>query len=208
MEDSLKRLQTDHIDLYQSHTDDQETPLEETLETYAQLVKEGKVRAIGASNYTGPRLSEALVVSEVNGFPHYITLQPWYNLFDREEYESGLEKICLEKGIGVITYYSLASGFLSGKYRSEEDLAKSARGEGVRKYLNPRGLRILKALDEVAAAHGATPTSVALAWLIAHPGITAPIVSATNPTQLDELVQATTLKLDNNALGRLNEASG
>jgi aryl-alcohol dehydrogenase-like predicted oxidoreductase len=207
VEDSLKRLQTDRIDLYQSHTDDPETPLEETLEAYAQLIKEGKVLAIGASNYTEARLAEALVVSEVNGFPRYETLQPEYNLFDRSEYESGLEALCLEKELGVITYYSLASGFLSGKYRSEADLSKSARGQGVKKCLNTRGFRILDALDRVAAAHQATPASVALAWLIARPSVTAPIVSATNLAQLDELVRAATLSLDGNAVALLNEAS-
>ena len=207
VEDSLKRLQTDRIDLYQSHTDDPETPLEETLEAYAQLIKEGKVLAIGASNYTEARLAEALVVSEVNGFPRYETLQPEYNLFDRSEYESGLEALCLEKELGVITYYSLASGFLSGKYRSEADLSKSARGQGVKKCLNTRGFRILDALDRVAAAHQATPASVALAWLIARPSVTAPIVSATNLAQLDELVRAATLSLEDNAVALLNEAS-
>jgi aryl-alcohol dehydrogenase-like predicted oxidoreductase len=181
--------------------------LEETLEAYAQLIKEGKVLAIGASNYTEARLAEALVVSEVNGFPRYETLQPEYNLFDRSEYESGLEALCLEKELGVITYYSLASGFLSGKYRSEADLSKSARGQGVKKCLNTRGFRILDALDRVAAAHHATPAIVALAWLIARPGVAAPIVSATNLAQLDELVRAATLSLEDNAVALLNEAS-
>jgi aryl-alcohol dehydrogenase-like predicted oxidoreductase len=181
--------------------------LEETLEAYAQLIKEGKVLAIGASNYTEARLAEALVVSEVNGFPRYETLQPEYNLFDRSEYESGLEALCLEKELGVITYYSLASGFLSGKYRSEADLSKSTRGKGVKKYLNTRGFRVLDALDRVAAAHHATPASVALAWLIARPSVTAPIVSATNLAQLDELVRAATLSLEDNAVALLNEAS-
>jgi aryl-alcohol dehydrogenase-like predicted oxidoreductase len=206
VEDSLKRLQTDRIDLYQSHKDDPDTPLEETLEAYAHLIKQGKVRAIGASNYNAPRLSEALVVSEVNGFPRYETLQPEYNLFDREDYESGLEALCLEKGIGVITYYSLVSGFLSGKYRSLEDLSKSPRGQGIKKYLNDRGFCILAALDQVAAAHGSTPTSVALAWLIARPSVTAPIVSATSLAQLEELLRAATLVLDNASIALLNEA--
>ena len=207
VEDSLRRLQTDRIDLYQSHTDDEKTPLDETLRAYAQLIGQGKVRAIGASNYTEARLGEALAVSEINGFPRYETLQPCYNLFDREEYESGLEALCLEKGLGVITYYSLASGFLSGKYRSEKDLAKSARGEGVRKYLNPRGFRILDALDKTAADRGVTQAAVALAWLMARPGITAPIVSATNPGQLNELLAAATLNLDANTVTLLNDAS-
>ncbi len=207
VEDSLKRLQTDRIDLYQSHADDPETPLDETLEAYARLMAEGKVRAIGASNYTGARLGEALAASETNRLPRYETLQPWYNLFDREEYESGLEALCLEKGLGVITYYSLASGFLSGKYRSERDLAKSARGEGVKKYLNAKGFRILDALDTVAADYRSTPASVALAWLIARPGVTAPIVSATNLGQMKELLSAASLVLDSRATALLNEAS-
>lgn len=207
VEDSLKRLQTDHIDLYQSHTDDPETPFDETLEAYAQLIAQGKVRAIGASNYTELRLGEALAASDINRLPRYETLQPWYNLFDREEYESGLEALCLEKGLGVITYYSLASGFLSGKYRSERDLAKSPRGEGVKKYLNARGFRILDALDQVAAAHNATPTTVALAWLIARPSVTAPIVSATSLPQLDELLRAAEIALDSDALTILDRAS-
>ena len=207
VENSLKRLQTDRIDLYQSHTDDPETPLDETLEAYFQLIKQGKVRAIGASNYTEPRLGEALAASETNRLPRYETLQPWYNLFDREEYESGLEALCLKKGLGVITYYSLASGFLSGKYRSEHDLAKSARGGGVKKYLTRRGFRILDALDRVAAAHNSTPATVALAWLIARPSVTAPIVSATNPAQLDELLRAAALVLGNDAVDLLNTAS-
>ncbi len=206
VEDSLKRLQTDHIDLYQSHMDDPETPLEETLETYARLIKQGKVRAIGASNYSAPRLAEALLVSEANGFPRYETLQPEYNLFDREAYESGVEALCLEKGLGVITYYSLASGFLSGKYRSETDLAKSARGKGIKKYLTPRGFHILDALDKVAAAHNTTPASVALAWLMARPSVTAPIVSATNLDQLETLLQSVTLVLDTDSLAMLNNA--
>ncbi len=207
VEDSLRRLQTDHIDLYQSHVDDPETPLEETLAAYAQLIEQGKVRAIGASNYTETRLGEALASSRTKRVPRYETLQPWYNLFDREEFESGLEALCLENGLGVIPYYSLASGFLSGKYRSEKDLGKSARGEGVKKYLNARGFRILKALDEVAAAQSTAPATVALAWLIARPSVTAPIVSATNPEQLEELLRAAALVLDDAALGLLNRAS-
>jgi len=207
VEDSLNRLQTDHIDLYQSHLDDPGTPLEETLEAFAQLIGEGKVRAIGASNYTEARFGRALETSELNGFPRYEVLQPWYNLFDREEYESGLEALCLEKGIGVITYYSLASGFLSGKYRSESDLTKSARGEGIKKYLNAKGFRILDALDRLASEYDATPAGIALAWLIARPSVTAPIVSATSPGQLSELLQAVTIPLREDGLRLLDEAS-
>jgi aryl-alcohol dehydrogenase-like predicted oxidoreductase len=207
VEDSLRRLQTDYIDLYQSHQDDSETPLEETLEAYAQLIEQGKVRAIGASNYSAERLAESLKVSEQNRFPRYESLQPLYNLYDRADYEKELEPICREKGLGVISYYSLASGFLTGKYRSEEDLSKSVRGKGVKKYLNERGFRILKALDEVASQHDSTPARIALAWLIARPGITAPIVSATSLEQLNDLVEATKLELDQSSIELLNQAS-
>src|SRR5258706_8696681 len=156
-EDSLRRLQSDYIDLYQSHSEDPGTPIEETLEAYAQLVKQGKVRAIGASNYTAPRLAEALEVSERRRYPRYESLQPLYNLYDRAEYETQLEPLCVEKGLGVIPYFSLASGFLTGKYRSESDLSKSPRGGRVKKYMDERGLRILRALDEVAERHHANP---------------------------------------------------
>ena len=206
VEDSLRRLQTDHIDLYQSHEDDPETPLEETLSAYAELVKDGKVRVIGASNYSAERLAEALRISEQHGVPSYQSLQPHYNLYDRAEYERTLEPFVLKHGIGVISYYSLASGFLSGKYRSEQDLGKSARGQGVKRYLDARGLRILEALDQVAASHGANPAQVALAWLIARPSITAPIASATTLAQLDDLISATRLKLSPAAIAQLNQA--
>jgi aryl-alcohol dehydrogenase-like predicted oxidoreductase len=206
-EDSLKRLQTDTIDLYQAHIDDPNTPLEETLEAFAQLMKQGKVRAIGASNYSAERLAQALEVSEKRGYPRYESLQPWYNLYDRADYETKLEPLCLEKRLGVIPYYSLASGFLTGKYRSENDLSKSARGHGIKKYLNERGFRILQALDEVAKKHHATPAQVSLAWLIARPSITAPIASATSVEQLNDLVQATKLKLDASSIEQLNQAS-
>jgi aryl-alcohol dehydrogenase-like predicted oxidoreductase len=207
VEDSLKRLQSDTIDLYQSHRDDPGTPLEETLETYAQLIKAGKVRAVGASNYTAERLSDALRTSEQLGYPAYQSLQPRYNLYDRAEYEQSLGPLCQEKGLGVITYYSLASGFLTGKYRSEKDLSKSIRGQGVRLYLNERGFRILKALDQVAKRYRSAPASVALAWLMARPGITAPIASATSLEQLNELIEATRLELDSSSLELLNKAS-
>jgi aryl-alcohol dehydrogenase-like predicted oxidoreductase len=207
VEDSLKRLQTDHIDLYQSHRDDPDTPLEETLEAYSQLIKEGKVRAIGASNYSAERLSEALRISRQQGYPSYQSLQPRYNLYDRTDYERSLEPLCREKGLGVITYYSLASGFLTGKYRSDQDLSKSIRGQGVKIYLNGRGFRILKALDEVAKQLHAVPASVALAWLLARPGITAPIASATNLEQLNNLIAATKLELDHASRELLNRAS-
>jgi aryl-alcohol dehydrogenase-like predicted oxidoreductase len=207
VEDSLKRLQTDYIDLYQSHTDDLDTPLEETLGTYAELVKQGKVRAIGASNYKAERLSQALQLSRQKGYPVYHSLQPHYNLYDRADYEKELEPLCREQGIGVISYFSLASGFLTGKYRSEADLSKSVRGQGAKKYLNPRGFAILEALDQVAKQYRSTPAQVALAWLIAQPSVTAPIASATNLQQLDDLIAATRLDLDPSAIDRLNRAS-
>jgi len=207
VEDSLRRLQTDYIDLYQAHKDDPDTPLAETLEAFTKLIQDGKVRAIGASNYGGARLVEALEVSRQKGLASYQTLQPEYNLYDRFVYESDLEPVCREHGLGVICYFALASGFLTGKYRSEADLSKSPRGQMVKKYLNPRGLHILNALDQVAKQHNATPTQVALAWLIARPGITAPIASATNLQQLDDLVQAVGLKLDQSSIALLTEAS-
>ncbi|HTS54439.1 MAG TPA: aldo/keto reductase [Burkholderiales bacterium] len=207
VEDSLKRLQTDYIDLYQSHTDDSATPMEETLEAYAQLMKQGKVRAIGASNFGAERLAEALRVSEQHGYPRYESLQPHYNLYERSEYESKLEPLCRQKGIGVITYFSLARGFLTGKYRSEDDLSKSPRGQGVKGYLNERGFRILDALDRVAKQYGSTPARVSLAWLIARPSVTAPIASATSVEQLDDLAQAAQLALDAASLQLLNQAS-
>jgi aryl-alcohol dehydrogenase-like predicted oxidoreductase len=207
VEDSLKRLQTDYIDLYQSHEDDRQTPLEETLEAYDRLIREGKVRFIGASNYDARRLSQALAVSEQYGYPRYQSLQPLYNLYDRGDYERELEALCREKNLGVISYFSLASGFLTGKYRSSEDLAKRARGNMVKKYLDDRGFRILEALDRVAQRHDTTAATVALAWLIKQPGITAPIASATSLEQLDELIGATEFDLDQPSLKILNQAS-
>ena len=207
VEQSLKRLQTDYIDLYQSHIDDEATPLEETLETYAQLAKQGKVRAIGASNYGGERLAQALEVSAKHGYPSYQSLQPHYNLYERSDYESKLEPVCREKGIGVITYFSLARGFLTGKYRSDADLSKSPRGGGVKGYFNERGFRILETLDKVAKERGSTPARVSLAWLIARPSVTAPIASATNLEQLNDLIEATKLELDRASIEQLNRAS-
>ena len=207
VEDSLKRLQIDHIDLYQSHQDDEATPLEETLEAFGELIRQGKVRAIGASNYSAERLAEALRVSQENGLPTYECLQPHYNLADRADFEENLEPMCREAGLGVIPYYSLASGFLTGKYRSEADLGKSARGQGVKKYLNDRGFRILAALDEVAGRYSSTPTRVAIAWLLTRPVVTAPIASATSLEQLDDLIEATRLELDDAAIGLLDAAS-
>jgi aryl-alcohol dehydrogenase-like predicted oxidoreductase len=208
--DSLARLQTDHIDLYQSHDDDSGTPLEETLCTYADLIREGKVRAIGASNYTAPRLAEALAVSRKLGLPRYESLQPHYNLMERSGYEAELEPLIRKENIGVINFFGLARGFLTGKYRSEADLAKSVRGGGVKGYLNERGFAVLKALDEVAAAHDqerATPAQVALAWQIARPGITAPIASATTVAQWEELAGAARLALRGEDIAALERAS-
>ncbi|MEE3652964.1 MULTISPECIES: aldo/keto reductase [unclassified Brenneria] len=208
VEASLQRLQTDYIDLYQSHDDDKETPLEETLATFDALIKEGKVRAIGASNYDAPRLAQALKVSADNHLARYETLQPEYNLYDRQGYEAELEPLAREQGLGVINYYSLASGFLSGKYRQPADASKSARGQGVvKQYLNERGKTILEALDSIANIHQATQSQVALAWLIARPGITAPIASATSLEQVNQLADATRLILPPEDIELLNKAS-
>jgi aryl-alcohol dehydrogenase-like predicted oxidoreductase len=206
-EASLKRLQTDCIDLYQSHIDDPATPLEETLAAHQTLIEQGKVRAIGCSNHTAPRLAEALRVSAASSLPRYESLQPLYNLYDRKGFEEALEPLVLKAGIGVISYYSLAVGFLTGKYRSAADLGRSPRGAGAGSRLNPRGLRILAALDEVAARTSSRPASVALAWLMARPSITAPIASATSLEQLEELIAATRLTLDADAIRQLDEAS-
>lgn len=208
VEDSLKRLQTDVIDLYQSHQDDLETPLEETLSAYDTLIKQGKVRAIGASNYDARRLRKALEMSRQHGLPAYVSLQPEYNLYDRAGFEAELELLCRDEGIGVLGYYSLASGFLTGKYRSEADLAQSVRGSKVGgKYLNARGFRILKALDEIAAAYKTVPAVVALAWLIQRPSVTAPIASATSVKQLTELAKAAQIQLAAADLQYLDSAS-
>lgn len=206
-EDSLRRLQTDYIDLYQSHTDDTTTPLQETLEAYAQLIKDGKVRAIGASNYSATRLDEALRISAQMQLPTYQSLQPEYNLYDRAGYEADLEQLCLKKGVGVICYFGLARGFLTGKYRTTADLRKSVRGDGIKKYLNDRGFRILAALDQTAKEHGATPAQIALAWLMARPSIAAPIASATSVQQLEELMKAAAITLSKEDLARLDTAS-
>ena len=205
--DSLARLQTDHIDLYQSHDDDAGTPLEETLSAFAELIREGKVRAIGASNHTAPRLAEALAVSKRLNLPRYESLQPHYNLMEREAYEAALEPLVRAEGVGVINFFGLARGFLTGKYRSEADLAKSERGAGVKGYLDARGFAVLKALDEIAAAHSATPAQVALAWQLARPGITAPIVSATSVVQWQESAGAARLRLSVGDIAALDRAS-
>ena len=208
LEASLSRLQTDYVDLYQSHQDDPDTPLTDTLGAYARLMEAGKVRAIGASNYTSVRLSEALIASERHNLPRYESVQPEYNLYKREGFESGLQSLVRAQDMGVINYYALASGFLSGKYRSATDAGKSVRGRKiVDTYLNERGLRILKALDEVAEDANCTPAQAALAWQIAQPGITSPIVSATSLEQLDELVKAASLTLSRDQLAKLSRAS-
>ncbi len=207
VEDSLRRLQTDYLDVYFSHDDDQKVPLEETLSAYQRLIEAGKVRVIGASNYSGARLEEALAVSRKSGLPAYQIIQPEYNLYDRAHYEADIEPVALAQKLAVVPYYSLASGFLSGKYRSREDLAKSARGSRVEKYLDHRGVRILAALDHVSQRHGATLAAVALAWLIARPSITAPIASATSLEQVQSLVAAVHLKLDPADIQALNDAS-
>ena len=207
VEDSLQRLQTDYIDIYQAHRDDPDTPLEESLGAFDELVKQGKVRYIGASNYTGPRLAEALETSRKRGFASYISLQPHYSLVDRKDYESNLLPVVEKYQLGVIPYFSLASGFLTGKYRSEQDTEKAARGGMVKKYLNDWGFAVVAALDEVAKAHASTPARVALAWLLAQPGITAPIASATNEKQLSDLVEATKLNLDAGSIQKLNAVS-
>ena len=205
VEESLKRLNTDHIDLYQSHTDDAEAPLEETLGAYEALLKQGKVRAIGASNYTAPRLKTALDAAS-GGLPRYQSLQPLYNMMERA-FEADLGPLCAKENIGVIPYYSLASGFLTGKYKSAADLKKSPRGGGVKKYLDARGQRVIAALEAAAKQHGATPAQVALAWLMAKPAVTAPIVSATSVAQLDEILKAASLKLEAKTMAALDKAS-
>ena len=207
VEDSLRRLQTEYIDLYQSHRDDPDTPIEETLSSYADLVKQGKVREIGASNFSAERLAESLKTSAEKDLPRYQSLQPQYSLVERKDFEGKLEDLCLQEKIGVIGYYSLASGFLTGKYRSRADAEGRARGTGAGKYVNDYGLGVLKALDDVAERHNAKPGQIAVAWLIARPSVTAPIVSATNLTQVAELAQAAEIKLDAESIQKIDRAS-
>jgi aryl-alcohol dehydrogenase-like predicted oxidoreductase len=207
VEQSLKRLQTDHIDLYQSHIDDESTPLEETLEAYARLIEQGKVRAIGASNYKGARLVEALELAEKSGLPAYRALQPEYNLYARQGYEEDLAPVAAKYGVGVIPYFSLAAGFLTGKYQSLDDTKGAKRGSRVEKYFDERGMKILKALKDVANDAGAEQASVALAWLLAQPTVTAPIASATSVEQMQALFAAVELKLNEAQLQALTDAS-
>ena len=204
---SLKRLNTDRIDLFQSHKDDAATPQEETLSTYGELVKVGKIGAIGASNFDAKRLAEAAAISKAKGLPRYESLQPHYNLMERGLFEGELENECLKEGIGVIPYYSLASGFLSGKYRSEADVGSAQRGGGVKKYINSKGMAVLKALDDAAKKTGSNPTQVALAWLMQRKSITAPIVSATSLGQLKDLIASPNVKLDPESVAALDKAS-
>jgi len=207
VEDSLKRLKTDYIDLYQTHFDDEGTPVEETLEAYQQLISEGKVRYIGASNMSPERLRESLDASLEKGLPRYETFQPHYNLLEREKFENGLEPLCLGNGLGVIPYFSLASGFLTGKYRTKADLGKSIRGGDMDKHFNERGLKILAALDEVAKQLNTTPATAALAWLIHRPSVTAPIVSATSLKQLDAIIKAPDLEMTAHEIELLTQES-
>lgn len=207
VESSLRRLGVETIDLYQAHWPDPDTPYEETLSAFAELLSAGKVRAIGGSNLDATQLAESLRAADAHGLPRYETLQPEYNLYDREQFDGQLRELCIREGLGVITYYGLASGFLSGKYRHEADLAKSARGSRVAGYMNPRGMRILAALDEVSARRGAQPAAVALAWLMQREGVTAPIASATSTGQLATLLRATELTLDADDVALLDRAS-
>jgi len=207
VDDSLRRLQTDAIDLYLSHWDDENTPVEETLGAYEKLIKAGKVRYIGASNLSPERLKESLTVSTQNGLPRYEVFQPEYNLYDRQGFEEGVAPVCRKEELGVITYFSLAKGFLSGKYRSKDDLGKSVRGGGVEGYLNERGFRILEALDKLAAKHEISQAAVALAWLIHQPDVTAPIASATKSSHMKAFVEAVQMKPEPEDLQLLEKAS-
>ena len=207
VEASLKRLQTDYIDLYQSHRDDPDTPQEETAEAFDRLVKAGKVRAIGSSNFTPERLKSAIEISQAKGLARYNSEQPLYNLYARQGFESGLQQVCIENEVGVIPYYGLASGFLTGKYRTEADLSKSPRGQGVKRMMDARGMRILDALDEVSAARTASQAQVALAWVMAQPGLTGPIASATSLEQHDELMGSARLTQTAEDLATLDKAS-
>jgi len=207
VESSLTRLQTDYIDLYQSHYDDPNTPIEETMEAYHALVKAGKVRIIGASNFSADRLEESVKIGLQEGFTAYQTFQPEFNLFDRQDFEENIAPFTIDNNLSVISYFSLASGFLSGKYRSKEDLKGSKRSGMVEKYLTERGFKILSALDEIASEYNSNPATISLAWIIANPAVTAPIASATTLDQLKQLTEAATIQLDEVALEKLTDAS-
>jgi len=208
VEASLKRLQTDYIDLYQAHRDDSDTPLAETMAAFNELVQQGKVRYVGASNYSAARLREALSVSDQHGYVRYSCLQPVYNLVNRAEYEDELEALCVDQGLGVITYSSLASGFLTGKYRPGRNLPSSPRAKRIQeRYMNEKGFRILEQLDRVAEAHGATVAQVALAWIMARPSVTSAIASATSVEQIHELLGAVDVQLNLEEIEALNRVS-
>lgn len=207
VEASLLRLQTNYIDLYQSHFDDLKTPVGETLEALDTLIRQGKVRIIGASNFSAARLTEALNYSKDNGLASYVTLQPEYNLYAREKYEKEYEEICIKENLGVITYFSLASGFLTGKYREEKDNTKSVRGDGIKKYYNDRGFKILDTLDVLASKHNVSPAAIALAWLIKRPSVTAPIASATSVIQLQQIAKSCKINLETKDVELLTIAS-
>lgn len=207
VDESLKRLQTDHIDLYYTHFDDNITPVEETLSAYDEIIKAGKVRYIAASNLSPERLKASFDASERENLPKYVALQPHYNLMEREGFEKNYAPLAEQYDLSVFPYWSLAAGFLTGKYRTEADLSKSQRGEGARKYLNPKGLEVLKALDQVSEKHQTSQSTAALAWLLSNPLITAPIVSATSASQLETLFSAPELVLDKEDIDLLNQAS-
>ncbi|MSP01181.1 MAG: aldo/keto reductase [Acetobacteraceae bacterium] len=207
VEDSLRRMKTDYMDLYQSHRDDPDTPIEETLSAYADLIEQGKVREIGASNFSAARLSESLKISTEKGLPRYQSLQPRYSLVERAEFEGPIEDVCVKENTGVIGFYSLASGFLTGKYRSKADMEGRARGPRVAKYLNDYGFGVIAALDDVAKRHNAKPVQVAMAWLMARPSVTAPIASATDLGQLSELLKSAEIKLDAASIQQIDAAS-
>jgi aryl-alcohol dehydrogenase-like predicted oxidoreductase len=206
-DESLRRLSTGYIDLYQAHRDDLSVDLEETLSAFAELIEKGKVRAIGASNYTAPRLAQALAVAKAKGLPAYVSLQPSYSLVHRSEFEDGLQQLCLKEGIGVIPYYVLAAGFLTGKYRQASDIEGKPRADAIARVFDRHGLAILTEMDKIAETHRASLAQIAIAWMMAQPAISAPIVSATNLAQLDEILNSTEVKLDAAALARLTEVS-
>jgi aryl-alcohol dehydrogenase-like predicted oxidoreductase len=207
VEESLKRLNTDYIDLYYTHKDDDITRVDETMEAHHQLVKEGKVRAIGASNLSAEKLTASLEYAKQNNISSYQVYQPLYNLVERQEFETSYTSIIAENNLAVLPYYSLASGFLTGKYRSDQDLGKSQRGGGAKKYLTPQGFAVLDALDKISDKHNSSPAAISLAWLLTRPNVAAPIVSATSREQLQTILSATEITLDEEDINLLNDAS-